>query len=50
MSKIVVLSMAYRGDVFPYVPVATELCRRGHQVTFVVPREFHKELAAEPFT
>ncbi|MBK6310879.1 MAG: hypothetical protein IPF42_09925 [Candidatus Microthrix sp.] len=50
MSKLVVLSMAYRGDVYPYVPVATELCRRGHQVTFVVPREFHQELAAEPFT
>ncbi len=50
MAKIVVHSMAYRGDVHPYVPVATELTRRGHEVTFVVPREFHAEFAAEPFT
>jgi rhamnosyltransferase subunit B len=50
VAKIVVLSMAYRGDVHPYVPVATELARRGHAVTFVVPREFHAELAGEPFT
>lgn len=41
--------MAYRGDVHPYVPVATELSRRGHEVVFVVPREFHPEFAAEPF-
>jgi UDP:flavonoid glycosyltransferase YjiC (YdhE family) len=50
MARIVVLTMAYRGDVHPYVPVATELVRRGHDVTFVVPREFHAELASEPFT
>lgn len=41
--------MAYRGDVFPYVPVASELARRGHDVRFVVPREFHATLAGEPF-
>jgi sterol 3beta-glucosyltransferase len=49
VAKIVVLSMAYRGDVHPYVPVASELARRGHNVTFVVPREFHDELSGEPF-
>ena len=49
MAKIVVLSMAYRGDVHPYVPIASELSRRGHDVTFVVPREFHSELEFEPF-
>ena len=47
--KIVVYSMAHRGDVFPFVPIASELVRRGHDVTFVVPREFHPVLAAEPF-
>lgn len=41
---------AYRGDVYPYVPVASELTRRGHNVTYVVPREFHPDFAAEPFT
>lgn len=40
---------AYRGDVYPYVPIASELCRRGHRVTYVVPREFHPDFAAEPF-
>lgn len=50
MAKIVVMSMAYRGDVHPYVPVASELARRGNEVTFVVPREFHAEFANEPFT
>lgn len=49
MARIVVSSMAYRGDVHPYVPIATELVNRGHEVTFVVPREFHAELASEPF-
>ena len=47
--KIVVYSMAYRGDVFPYVPIASELARRGHDVVFVVPREYHPLFASEPF-
>src|ERR687894_466360 len=33
--------MAHRGDVFPYAALAGELGRRGHDVTYVVPREFH---------
>lgn len=41
--------MAYRGDVFPYVPVASALAEAGHDVTFVVPREFHPLFANEPF-
>src|SRR3954454_19952319 len=49
LMKIVVYSMAHRGDVFPFVPIASELVRRGHDVTFVVPREFHPVLATEPF-
>lgn len=49
MSRIVLYSMAHRGDVFPYVPIASELSRRGHDVTYVVPREFPPLFAAEPF-
>lgn len=49
MAKIVVYSMAYRGDVFPYVPIASELARRGHTVTFVGPEELRDDFAAEPF-
>jgi len=49
VARVVVYSNAYRGDVFPFVPVASELSRRGHDVTFVCPREFHSVFAAEPF-
>ncbi|MFZ1543802.1 MAG: nucleotide disphospho-sugar-binding domain-containing protein [Candidatus Microthrix parvicella] len=49
MAKIVVYSMAYRGDVFPYVPIASGLARAGHDVVFVVPEEYHPLFAAEPF-
>lgn len=49
MANIVFYAAAYRGDVYPYVPVASELSRRGHRVTYVVPREFHPDFAAEPF-
>ncbi|NNE72221.1 MAG: hypothetical protein HKN26_00995, partial [Acidimicrobiales bacterium] len=50
MARIVVYSNAYRGDVFPFVPIASELHRRGHDVTYVCPREFHPLFAAEPFS
>lgn len=50
MANVVFFAGAYRGDVYPYVPVASELQRRGHNVTYVVPREFHPDFAAEPFT
>lgn len=49
MARVVFYSMAHRGDVFPYVPIASELSRRGHDVTYVVPREFHPLFASEPF-
>lgn len=49
MAKIVLLSMAYAGDVHPFAPVASELANRGHDVTFVAPREFHDSFASEPF-
>jgi len=41
--------MAHRGDVFPYVPIANELATRGHDVIYVVPREFHALFAGEAF-
>ncbi|MBK5288418.1 MAG: glycosyltransferase family 1 protein [Acidimicrobiia bacterium] len=50
MSRIVVYSMCYRGDVFPYAPVAAELARRGHDVTFLAPAELLPSLEAEGVT
>ena len=49
MARVVFHSMAHRGDVYPYVPIASELSRRGHDVAYVVPREFHDTFRAEPF-
>lgn len=49
MARIVVYANAYRGDVYPFVPIASELSRRGHDVTFVTATEFHEDFAAEPF-
>lgn len=49
MARVVVYSMAHRGDVFPFVPVADELAARGHEVTFVLPPEFHPLLERERF-
>ena len=49
MAKVVVYSCGYRGDILPYVPIASQLSRRGHDVTFVVPAELHDMFAGEPF-
>jgi rhamnosyltransferase subunit B len=49
MARIVVVSAAYWGDVMPFVPVADELARRGHDVTFAVPEGFHDVLAGHRF-
>jgi rhamnosyltransferase subunit B len=46
MARIVVYAIAYRGDVLPYAPIAAELARRGHEVTFVAPAELHPVVAA----
>jgi UDP:flavonoid glycosyltransferase YjiC (YdhE family) len=46
VARVVVYSIAYRGDVLPYAPIAAELARRGHDVTFVAPEELHPVLAA----
>lgn len=50
MANVIVYSMAYRGDVYPFAPIASELHLRGHNVTMVVPQEFHGDFAAEGFT
>ena len=42
--------MAFWGDVMPFVPIANELARRGHDVTFAVPEGFWPILANESFT
>ena len=49
MARVVVYAMAYRGDVYPYVPIASVLARRGHDVVFVAPREYHAQFVDEPF-
>lgn len=45
MARIVVYRNAYRGDVYRSVPIASELSRRGHDVTFVCPDEIDGSLA-----
>jgi UDP:flavonoid glycosyltransferase YjiC (YdhE family) len=49
MARIVVYAMGYRGDVLPYVAVASRLAEHGHEVSFVCPREFHSLFQAERF-
>jgi rhamnosyltransferase subunit B len=43
------VSAAYWGDVMPFVPIADELVRRGHRVSFVVPEGFHDVLRDHAF-
>lgn len=50
MARVVIYSMCYRGDVFPYAPVAAELAQRGHDVTFVAPAELLPSLGADGVT
>lgn len=50
MSHVALYAIAYRGDVLPYAPVAAELARRGHRVTFLAPAELHPLLAAPGVT
>ena len=50
MAHVVIYSMAYRGDVFPYAPIAAELARRNHRVTFLAPAELLPSLTADGVT
>lgn len=49
MARIVFTSGAFWGDVMPYVPIANELARRGHDVTYSLPRAHHLILRGERF-
>lgn len=49
MAHIGIVSAAYWGDVMPYVPIADELVRRGHRVTFALPEGFHETLRHHAF-
>lgn len=49
MSRIVVCSAAYLGDVAPFIPVANRLAERGHDVSFLAPEGFRSVLEGEQF-
>ena len=48
--RIVVCSAAYLGDVAPYIPVASRLAERGHDVTFLAPEGYRSILEGQPFS
>jgi UDP:flavonoid glycosyltransferase YjiC (YdhE family) len=47
MSRIVLTAVGSGGDVFPFVPIAHELRRRGHDVTLAVPPPIAHSLRSE---
>jgi rhamnosyltransferase subunit B len=49
VARVTVVSMAFWGDVMPFVPIANELAGRGHDVTFAVPEGFWPVLDGEAF-
>jgi hypothetical protein len=49
MSRIVVTSAAYLGDLAPFIPVAERLVDRGHDVTFLAPEGFRSVLDGRRF-
>lgn len=49
MSRIIVTSVGYLGDITPYVEPARRLTRAGHDVVFVAPAGYRALLAEEPF-
>ncbi len=49
MSRIVVTSVGYLGDIAPYIDPARQLTRAGHDVLFVAPAGYRALLASEPF-
>jgi UDP:flavonoid glycosyltransferase YjiC (YdhE family) len=50
MARVAVCSIMYLGDVAPYLAVARELGRRGHDVVGVFPEGFRPLTEGEPFT
>ena len=49
MSRFVVCSAAYLGDVAPFIPVAQRLAERGHDVTFLAPEGYRSVLEGQAF-
>jgi len=49
LSRIVVTSVGYLGDIAPYVEPARRLVAGGHEVVFVAPAGYRALLADEPF-
>ena len=49
MRTFVVCSAAYLGDVAPFIPVADELARRGHDVRFLAPEGYRSILEGQRF-
>lgn len=49
MAKVVMNTLGSWGDLFPLLPIGTEMRRRGHDVTFAVPSGFVEVVEAEGF-
>jgi UDP:flavonoid glycosyltransferase YjiC (YdhE family) len=49
VSRIVITSVGYLGDIAPYIEPARQLTRAGHDVLFVAPAGYRALLASEPF-
>ncbi len=47
--KVVASVIGSWGDLFPFIPVAHELVRRGHEVTFAAPSAMGSIISAEGF-
>jgi len=44
--KIFLVTRGSHGDIFPYLEVASELVKRGHQITLSLPQMFEKDVKA----
>ena len=42
--KILLVTRGSQGDVLPYLAIASELIKRGHEVTINLPRIFEEQI------
>jgi UDP:flavonoid glycosyltransferase YjiC (YdhE family) len=49
MTRVVIVSGGYLGDVAVYIPIGRRLVEAGHAVTFVAPAGYASVLRSEPF-